>query len=286
MALENFIPEVWHGGILANIKNELVYGSSGLVNTDYAPDLVSYGNTVHIVSIGKVSVGTYAKNQGTSITPEILKDSEMTFVIDQSDYFAFEVDDIDQRQQNYAAMSAAVFEAGFSLSEKVDTFVRDLLNNGVPSVNALNSGSAIDVTGANADALYEAFVDLSVVLDENNCPTEGRWAVVSPRIYGVLLKDPRFVSFGTEANRSTISDRAVGNIAGLNIYKTNRAPVSGSDPIMIAGHSMATTFANNLEKVEAYRPQDRFSDALKGLHVYGGKVIRPELLAKAVIKVV
>lgn len=283
MALENFIPEVWHAGILKNLKDDLVWASSGLVNQDYATDLVSYGNTVHINSIGPVSVTSYSKNQGSTITPEILDDSEMTFVIDQSDAFAFEIDDIDTRQQTPKLMAAGLGEAGHAMSKEVDTFVRDLIVNGVAPGNAFGT----PVNGAsNPDKLYEAFVDLSVVLDENNCPDEGRWCVVSPRIYGVLLKDPRFVSFGTDPNRSVIANRAVGNIAGLNIYKTNRIAVDGSsNPVMVAGHNMATTFANNLEKVEAFRPEARFSDAVKGLHVYGGKVIRPELLTKVAVDV-
>ncbi|MCA1840011.1 MAG: P22 coat protein - protein 5 domain protein [Actinobacteria bacterium] len=283
MALDNFIPEVWHNSVLTNLKNDLVYAGSGLVNSDYSADLVHGGDTVHINSIGAVTVGTYSKNQGTSITPQILSDSQMTFVIDQSDYFAFEIDDIDAAQQNPKVMANAMREAAFALGNVVDTFVRDLLNNGTPAANTL---SAVTANGSTTwGAMYEAFVDLSVKLDENNCPREGRWAVVSPAQYGVLLKDARFVSFGTDANRSTIADRAVGNIAGLNIYVSNKAPTSSSNPVILAGHNWATTFANNIEKVEAYRPQGRFSDAVKGLHVYGGKVIRPELLAKVAVDV-
>jgi N4-gp56 family major capsid protein len=289
MSLNNFIPEIWSAGILANTKNELVYADSGLVNQDYASDLVSFGNTVHINSIGPVTVVPYYKNQGTTIVPEILDDSQLTFVIDQADAFAFEIDDIDKRQVNQELFSKYMGEAGFSLHQEIDTFVRDLINAGVPGASAGNGNWLANVTANTSstwDALYEAFVDLSVVLDENNAPSEGRWCVVSPRIHGVLLKDARFVSFGTDANRATIASRAVGNVAGLNIYKSNRTPSDGSgNPIMLAGSSRATTFANNLESVEAFRPEARFSDAVKGLHVYGGKVIRPEFLAKVAVDV-
>lgn len=284
MALENFIPEVWHSGILENIKDNLVFSSSGLVNQDYANEVFSSGDTVHINSIGPVSVDTYSKNQGTNIVPEILQDSQMSFQIDQSDYFAFEIDDIDTAQLNPNVRANAMREAAFAMAQKVDTFTRDLINAGVPGGSVGSGNWLADVAGADADKLYEKLVDLSVVLDENNCPEEGRWAVVSPRVYGVLLKDPRFVSFGTDSNRSVISSRAVGEVAGLTIYKTNRSPVDGSgQPIILAGHNWATTFASALEKVEAYRPQSRFSDAIKGLHIYGGKVIRPEMLAKVAV---
>lgn len=286
MAVENFIPEIWHDGILENIKNTLTYAQTGVVNQDYANEVFKQGDTVHINSVGPIAVNTYYKNGGTTIAPEFLDSSQLSFQIDQSDYFAFEIDDIDTAQISPAVRANAMREAAFALSQKVDTFTRDLINNGVPGASAGNVNWLSDVTANSSStwgALYEAFVDLSVKLDENNAPRDGRWAVISPKTYGVLLKDPRFVSFGTQQNRSAIADRAVGNVAGLNIYVSNRCPLSSTNPIILAGHNWGVTFASALEKVEAYRPQGRFSDAIKGLHIYGGKVIRPEMLAKVAV---
>lgn len=285
MSTENFIPEVWHAGILENIKDKYTYAQSGLVNSDYNRDLAKFGQKIHIRSIGKVTVSDYSKNQGTSITPETLDDSELSFEIDQSKYFAFEVDDLDQRQQDVDTMLAGFGEAADAMVQKIDDFVRDLIKNGVPGATA-GTGNYLATVDADSSSdwtnLYNGFVDLSVRLSEENCPTAGRWAVITPAIYGVLLKDARFNSFGTTINAATLRNGSVGmQIAGINLYVSNRAPSDGSgNPLVLAGVTGATTFLDNLEKIEAYRPQGRFSDAVKGLHVYGGKVIRPEWIAK------
>jgi len=223
MSLDAFIPEIWHGKILVNLKNQLVFANPAIINSDYSGDLVSYGDTVHINSVGAVTVGTYTKNK-LDIVPQILTDSSQAFVIDQADYFAFMVDDVDTAQQNPKVMAAAMREAAFALTNKVDSYVRDLIVNGTAGATAGTGNWLANVTATSSttwNALYEAFVDLSVVLDENNAPDDGRFAIINPGHHG--------------------------------------------------------------ERVEAYRPQGGFEDAVKGLHVYGGKVIRPELLAKVAV---
>lgn len=285
MALDNFIPEVWSSQLLVNLKNELVFGNPLVANRNYTGDISSYGDTVHINSIGAVSVSDYSKNTDHG-APETLSDSQMTLVIDQAKMFNFQIDDIDQAQQNPQLMSAAMGEAAFALANTADSFISGLINAG--TANVLSDVTANTYTaGASAwDRLYEAFVDLSVKLDEKNCPMTGRWAVVKPAIYGVLLKDPRFVSFGTGENRSTISNRAVGTVAGFTILVSNTVPDGdGSNPQILSGHNSAVTFAEQISSLKAYQPEKRFADALKGLHVYGGKVVRPELLAKVEVDV-
>jgi N4-gp56 family major capsid protein len=286
MALDNFIPEIWSSQLLVNLKNELVFGNPLIANRNYTGDISAYGDTVHINSIGAVTVTDYSKNSDHA-TPETLSDSQMTLVIDQAKMFNFQIDDIDQAQQNPQLMSAAMGEAAFALANTADSFLSALVNSGVPGASAGNGNwlANVDASGTNADKLYIALVDLAVKLDENNCPTTGRWAVVRPAVYGVLLKDPRFVSFGTGDNRSVISNRAVGTVAGFTILVSNTVPNGASNPLVLAGHNSATTFAEQITSLKAYEPERRFADALKGLHVYGGKVIRPELLAKVEVDV-
>ena len=128
-------------------------------------------------------------------------------------------------------------------------------------------------------------VDLSVKLDEANVPTQGRWAVIPPWYHGVLVKDQRFVSY---AAVDVLYNRNVGQAAGFEILISNNvpsvAPTGANAPttnrsIVIAGHQMAFSYAEQINQVEAYRPEKRFGDAVKGLHLYGGQVIRPEALA-------
>lgn len=283
MALDNFIPEIWHSQLLENLKDSLVFGSPIVANRNYTGDISQFGDTVHINSIGAVSVSNYTKNNDHA-APETLSDSQMTLVIDQGKMFNFQIDDIDQAQQNPQLMAAAMGEAAYALGSVADSFISGLIDDNTPAANTLT-----DVTANSSStwgALYEAFVDLGVKLDENNCPVSGRFAVVKPALLGVLLKDERFVSFGTDMNRATISNRAVGSINQFTVLVSNVVPDGdGGNPQILAGHNWATTFAEQIAKLEAYRPERRFADAVKGLHVYGGKVIRPELLAKVEVTV-
>lgn len=275
MALDNFIPELWSAQLLVNLKDSLVFGNPAIANRNYEGEIRRFGDTVRINSIGAVSVTDYVKN-ANHIAPEVLSDSQMVMVIDQAKMFNFQIDDVDRAQQNPQLMSAAMREAAFALGAAADTFLSGLIDAGATDINS--------TVAAIAD-VYPALVDLSVSLDENNAPAQGRWAVVKPSILGELRKDDRFVSFGTEANRSVIAgdNSAVGTVAGFTIYVSNRVPDDGVDPQILAGHNMAVTYADQIESLEAYRPELRFADAMKGLHVYGGKVIRPELLVKTAV---
>src|SRR6478752_989228 len=126
--LGNFIPEIWDDGILENIKNQLTYASTGVVNTNYQEKVFKQGDTVHINSVGPVSVRTYAKNPTTPITTDLLSSSQLSFQIDQADYFSFGMDDIDAAQVSPAVRNEAMREAGFSMASEVDVFIRDLIN--------------------------------------------------------------------------------------------------------------------------------------------------------------
>lgn len=281
MALDNFIPEIWSTQLLTNLHNDLVFGR--VFNTDYQGEIAQAGDTVRIHSVGPVSVSNYTKNNDHG-APEALDDSEVVLNITESKMFNFQVDDVDRVQQSPKMMSAAMREAAFGLANVADSFLATTLDAGTPGGNTLADVTAN--TSSTWGALYEAFVDLGVVLDENNCPVDGRYAVLSPRVYGVLLKDPRFVSFGTNENRGTISNRAVGTINQFEILVSNKVPVgNGGNPQVLAGHTWAATYAQQISQVKAYQPEKRFADAVKGLHLYGAKIVRPALLAKVEVDV-
>jgi N4-gp56 family major capsid protein len=283
MALDNFIPELWSAELLVNLKNQLVFGQ--FANRNYEGEVSRFGDTVRINSIGAVTVSDYTKNTNHA-APETLSDSQMVLTIDQGKMFNFQIDDVDRAQQNPKLMSAAMREAGFALANTTDTFLANLINAGVPAGNTLTAVDADAADGSEDERVYRALVDLSVKLDENNAPADGRWVVMKPVLIGKLRKDDRFVSFGTEANRAVAGGgtSVLGTVAGFTVYTSNKVP-DNTNQQMIAGHNMAVTFADQIESLEAYRPELRFADAIKGLHVYGGKVIRPELLAKVAVDV-
>lgn len=275
MAYDNFTPEIWSAHLLENFKNDLVFASPNVVNHDYQSEIIAYGDTVRINSIGGVTVSDYSKNQAPSVgSRQILSSSQQSLVIDRAKMFHVEIDDIDQVQNQPNVMANIMAEAAFSLGNELDGYLSGLIAAAVPSGNALGN-----ITVATASNVYEAFVDLARKLDENNAPPQGRYAVVNPLVFSALLKDTRFVSFGTEANRATISNRVVGTVAGFVILVSNQIP---NGTTVLAGSARATTLAEQINKLEVYRPEDRFADAMKGLHVYGAKVIRPEFLASFV----
>lgn len=280
MTIDNFIPTIWAAELLENLNDSHVYVA--LLNRDYEGDIKNQGDTVKINSIGRVAVGSYTKNV-TTISPETLDDSQQILAITQSDYFAFEIDDIDAVQQKPKLMRAAMKEAAWAMADTADAWVASLLEAGVSVAAPDNTLTAVTVgTGAADDDAYETLVDLGVRLDESNVPKSGRWVVVPPWYHGLLLKDPRFVSFGTPQNIGRLTNGQIGEAAGFTIAISNNVPVSGSAYTVISGFSGAATFAEQINNPEAFRPEAAFSDAMKGLHLYGAKVTRPYGLASVV----
>jgi hypothetical protein len=130
------------------------------------------------------------------------------------------------------------------------------------------------------DDAYEYLVDLSVLLDETNTPIDGRFVVVPAWFHGLLLKDERFIKSGTRRSDAALANGQVGEAAGFSILKSNNVPnTNGTKYKIMAGHSIATAYVEQIVDVQTYKPEKRFGDAVKGLHVYGAKVVRPNNLA-------
>lgn len=275
MAL-TFIPTVWAARLLVALDKALVYAQTGVVNRDYEGEITDSGDTVKIATIGDVTIGNYTKNTNIA-DPETLTDAEQSLLIDQSKFFNFYVDSVDKAQQNVNTMDEAMRRAGYGLRDVQDQFVAASHVN-VPAANLIGSdGSPITPTNANA---YEYLVDLGVVLDNANIPTEGRFCVVPPWFHGRLLKDDRFVKAGTSATDQVLRNGQVGEAAGFSIMKSNNVPNTAATKYkIIAGHPMAYSFAMQVTSLETYKPEKRFGDAVKGLNVYGGKLVRPNAWA-------
>lgn len=273
MSVATFKPTVWSAVLLASLKKKLVYG--GLVNTDYEGDIAEFGDTVTINSVSRPTISTYTPNS-TTITPEQLTTAQRKLVIDQAKYFAFYIDDVDARQARGQLLPAALVEAAYGLADVADQFIAGLYT-GIQSANVL-SGVTI-ASDAPDDAYDNVIVPLKVLLDEANVPSEDRWVVVPPVFHGLLLRDVRFTR-SDDAPGTTVKTGQIGQAAGFDIYMSNNTPVpSGSENVVIAGTNMAISYAQQISKTEAYRPQDAFEDAIKGLSLYGAKLVRPDALS-------
>jgi N4-gp56 family major capsid protein len=279
MAVDLFIPKVWASELFVALRGSQVFAQGGLINRDYEGDIAQSGDTVHIGTLTRPTITNYVKNV-TSIDPQTLTTTDQTLVIDQSKYFAFEVDDVDARQVKDSGqlLTKAADDAAFGLADGADLFLANLM--ATTAGNVLTAGAA-----TTADAAYKIVLALKVKLDKAKIPTQGRFLAIAPEFHSLLLQDNRFIDASAYGTNTPVMNGEVGQVLGFKVVVTLNNPVgtAATLPIVsnfvIAGHAMATTFAEQINKVEAYRPQNSFGDAIKGLYLYGAKVVRPEALA-------
>ena len=276
MAIDNFIPQIWSARLLENLNKTHVFAS--VCNKAYTGDIRAFGDRVHINGIGRITIGDYTKNTDIG-APETLTDAQKTLIIDQGKYFNFQIDDIDAAQQTPKLMDAAMREAAYGLADVADKYIANLYSD-ESITNTIGTDDAPKKFTAVGDA-YEALVSLSVKLSEANVPKNGRWVVVPAWYIGLLLKDERFVAAGTAMSDNALSCGLVGKAAGFDIYTSNNvATVTGADDTLcykvMAGYENSIAYAEQITEVEAYRPEKRFADAVKGLHLYGAKIVKPD----------
>jgi N4-gp56 family major capsid protein len=277
MAVDTFIPEVWAAELLTALEEHHVAAQDGVVNRDYEGEIRRKGDTVHIGTLADPTISNYVKNV-TAINPQTLATTDQTLLIDQAKYFAFEVDDVDAAQTGEGGqlLSKAATRAAIGLRDTLDTFLLTLMSTGGTVL------AARDV--ATADAAFLFLRTLRMTLNKANVPTDDRFAIISPEFEALILGDARFIDASKYGSTTPILNGEIGRAIGFRMLVSNNLPAgtAGTPPevsnFVAAGHPMAVTVAEQINKVEAYRPEDSFSDAIKGLHLYGGKVVRPEAL--------
>lgn len=278
MAITNFKPQIWSARLLVAWRKALVYGGPMVVNRDYEGDIADAGDVVKITSISDPTISDYVANS-TTITPEELTDAQRNLVIDQSKYWAFKVDDIDKRQAKGNVIPEAMSRAAYKLADTADQYIAGLYT-GVAAAN--NLGTIAVVAATPTDAYDDVLVPLKVTLDEADVPNEGRYCVVPPWFTGRLLRDDRFIRADASGTTDALRNGLVGRAAGFNIMQSNNTPnPTGDDNVIQAGVNAAISFAEQINKTEAYRPESSFSDAVKGLALYGAKLVRPDGIAIA-----
>ena len=275
MSIQNFIPTIWSARLLNHLDKSHVY--LNLLNRDYEGEIKNFGDTVKINQVGDVSIKDYIK--GTDIdAPEDITGEQQELKIDQAKYFNFAVDDVDNAQTNPKLMDKAMQRAAYAMNDVVDAFAANLLAINVHADNAIGTNEA-PIVPTKADA-YDYLVDLNTKLPEANGAKMGRWVVIPAFYHGLLLKDDRFVGNGTDYNQAILEGGEVGKAAGFTVYVSNNVPnTEGTKYKVIAGTTEAGSYAEQILNTEAYRPEKRFSDAVKGLHTYGAKVLQSKCIA-------
>lgn len=276
MTLTNFIGEVWGAQILEALQKSMVYGQVGVINRDYEGEIAGKGDTVRICAHGPVTIDNYSKATGIG-DPEDLDDASTTLEITQSKYFNFRIDDIDKAQANVGLMESATRDAAYQLADAADQYiVAQMVAGAGNTVGADGSDKIFDGT---TDLVTEELLAVKQALDEDNCPMEGRFVVVPPWVVRWLLQEDALVNPVWSGVEGAMKNGEIAKLFGFSILQSNNVPnVAGDHYKVVAGVAQATTFADSVNETEAYRPDKFFADALRGLHVYGAKVIRPDAL--------
>jgi hypothetical protein len=272
MSVKNFIPQIWSARLLAHLDKIHVY--AGLVNRDYEGEIKQFGDTVKINQIGDITIKKYT---GAAIdAPDDLTGEQDTLTIDQANYFNFAIKDVDNAQTNPKLMNEAMARAAYGLNDTVDSLLAGIMVAG--AAGAIGSDESPFVP--TKDDAYDLLVDLGTELTEKNVPLLGRWVVVPPFYHGLLQKDSRFVGNGTDVNMAILQGGHIGAAAGFQIYVSNNVPnTDGAKYKILGGTNAGASFAEQITETEGYRPESNFSDAVKGLHLCGVKVLQKNALA-------
>jgi len=273
-----------------------------ITNTDYAGEIENFGDTVKIIKEPTITVQDYAR--GTAVSTQDLADDQLTLVVDQGSYFAFKVDDIEERQSHVNFEALATSSGAYLLKKNYDyNVLKHIYDNA--STSASNTGTdASPLTGTtNSNTLVDIVSAAKSVLDINDVPEENRWLVASPKFFqqlrksGAKLSDQSVMADGgaSQIRNGKVTDRP---LFGFNMYSTNAIAVSGgsvsantfgsagaNEYAFLYGHSSAIATANHIAKTELIRDPDSFADIVRGLHVFGRKILRDEAVRSGVITI-
>lgn len=279
MAADKFIPQIWSAKILDALDKTLVYAQ--LFNRDYEGEITDAGDTVHIAQVGDVAIKNFQCDTDLE-APDDVTTTDTVLKIDQAKYFNIAVCDVNEVQSKINLLDTATKRAGYGFSDVCDQYLGGLLAKDAGVVLGSTTAPTV-ITEQNA---YEQMVKIKTALDKANLPKAGRKVVVPPEFEGFMLLDPRFVQVGTDASNDRLEMGTIYRAAGLEVLVSNNAPTfkyetSKTGYKVVATSDLTGTFAQQILKTEAYRPEKRFADAVKGLHVYGAKVTRPAAVVVA-----
>ena len=266
MSIQNFVSTVWSENLYQALDKKYIAVSN--CNRDYEGEIREKGNTVRICGIEDVSVSDYTKNANMDY-PEVLSDHQRELVINQAKCFNFQIDDIDLTQASPKLMELAMKNAASALANAADRYVYSLCSE---------AGSTISLSNVSADNIIDSLIDARTKLMEKNVSDASDIVIeVTPEIAGMILKAK--VGLSTD-NESALENGCLGSIGGCKIFVSNNLNKAYTDSGLIhqciARTKRAIAFAEQLSEIDAYRPELRFADAVKGLHLYGAKVVYPD----------
>ena len=287
----NFIPEIWSGKLIENFYDATVL--SAIANTDYEGEIRQYGDTVNIRTTPDITIRDYEK--GMTLQLENPDKAKLQLVIDKGEYFACVEDDVDQIQADINLMDMWSKDASERMKIKIDTRV---LTDVLTGVSADNKGAAagrisgninLGVTGTplalTKTNVIDSIVDAGTVLDEANCPEGDRFLVIPAKMAGLIKQSDLKDASITGDNTSPLRNGRLGMIDRFTVYVSHNLSVSSGEFSVVAGHKMGLTFASQMTNMETIRSETTFGNIIRGLQVYGYKVVKPEALATMIVTV-
>ena len=293
-----FLPSIYSRKVLNFFRKSSVV--EAITNTDYAGEISAYGDSVKIIKEPVITVEDYTRNTDTTQTK--LTDQELTLVVDSAKAFKFIVDDIETNMSHVNFKEVASSSAAYALRDSYDAAVIATMFSGVSSSSpdhVLGSDNATDLAagtfdgtgnldigfGTNEHDPIDVMARMARLLDEQNVPEEGRWFVAGPDFYEVLGQaSSKLLSVDFNAGQGSIRNGLVssGKLRGFDMYKSNNiAATTNAAGKCLGGHISSTATAQTIVSTETLRDPTSFGDIVRGLHVYGAKVLRPEALVSA-----
>ena len=293
-----FLPSIYSKKVLNFFRKSSVV--EAITNTDYTGEISAFGDSVKIIKEPVISVEDYTRATDTTVTR--LTDQELTLVVDSAKAFKFIVDDIETNMSHINFKEVATSSAAYALRDSYDAAVIATMFSGVSSSSpdhVLGSDNATDLAAGTFDGTgnldigfgssehdpIDVMARMARLLDEQDVPEEGRWFVAGPDFYEVLGQaSSKLLSVDFNAGQGSIRNGLVssGKLRGFEMYKSNNiAATSNAAGKCLGGHISSTATAQTIISTETLRDPSSFGDIVRGLHVYGAKVLRPEALVSA-----
>ena len=307
----NFAPSIFSQKVLKFFRRASV--AEDITNTDYTGEIENFGDTVNIIKEPTLTVSAYQR--GSVVNPQDLADDQITLTVDQANAFAFKIDDIEERHSHVNFEALATSSGAFALKRKFDANVLQSMSDGAGLAGADDASLSGGLTTTNSalgtasapinvetnDAGINLMLLMARVLDDQSVPEEHRWFVAPPIFYEKMFQAGNKmaeVQVTGDASSNLRNGLATpGTLAGFRCYKstalnstagTDQVTLSGvatdaSENVILAGHISSTSTASHIAKTEVVRSTESFSDVVRGLHVFGRKVLRPEALVRGII---
>ena len=262
MAISNFISTVWSENLYKALDKK--YIGVAHCNREYEGDIKNQGSSVKICGVGKITVSNYSKNTDMS-NPQALSDTYEELAIDQAKYFNFQIDDVDKAQSSPKFMDAAMAIAADALANAADKHVYN---------QYAFAGTILNISEPNEENIIETLITARQKLYENNVSDSSDIVIeVSPPVASLILKAK--IALSTD-NTDALEAGCLGSFGGCKIFVSNNIAISDNVHKCLMRTKRAIAFAEQLSEIVAYRPEKRFADAIKGLHLYGARPIYPK----------